>query len=172
MKKLTDLSTPVRTSSSHFWPVLSYAIFAFLVLGFYLYKPGKATLLNDLTGCVLLLGWLLLLLAVLRTPRQASPSTRATDGDIRENPWEAMKSFAKVAFGMAFCGGMIYSGATAFWRNKVLYWPGGRGKPSLYVFWSDSAILAFAMALTWLLLGLITGFALLRSYWLADDLAK
>ena len=169
MKKFTDLNTPPRTLPNHFWPVLSCAIFVFLVVGFCLYKPGKASLLNELTGYVLLLGWLLLGLAVLRAPKQASPSTKATAGDVRENPWAATKSLARTAFGTVFFGAMIYSGTAAFWTNKVFYWPGGRGRPSFYVFWSDSAVLAFATALTWILVGLIGCFALLRSYWVTDD---
>lgn len=172
MKKLTDLRTPPSTSSGHFWVALFGAIFVFLVVGFSLYKPGKASLLNELTGYVLLLGWLLLFVVILRTPGQTSPSTRATARDTRESPWEAMKSFGRVVFGMLLSGGMIYSGITAFWANKVFYWPGCRGKPSFYVFWSDSAVLAFAAALTWIFIGLIVCFVLLRAYWIDDDLLK
>ncbi|WP_139237325.1 hypothetical protein [Polaromonas sp. YR568] len=171
-KKRTDLGAPPRTSTSHFWVALSVAIFVFLVVGFFSYKPGKASLLNELTGYVLLLSWLLLLFAVLRAPRQTSSPTRATAGHTHENPWEATKSFGRSVFGMVFFGGMIYAGAAAFWTDKVFYWPGGRGMPSFYVFWSDSAILVFATALSWIFIGLMGCFALLRPHWVADHSSK
>jgi hypothetical protein len=153
--------------------ILPLLIFCFIFFGFYSYSPGQRSLLNEVTGWALILFWAYILVLVLNKSRSTSSSASPNAGDIRENPLEGIKAFAMAMLMFFVACGFIYTGLSAFWSTKVKYWPGGRRiGASLYVFWSDSLVLAFATSLTWLIIGVCAVFAVYRGFLVTGGLPK